>query len=243
MANQPQSDGPPQINLPARELTTGNQLQMLMSVAGFAWGTLQKPPSPFLFQTEEGLVPAPPAGPVGGKYDGGCKSAAESVFIKACDAIERILDDRTRWNADFQARIENDYANAMAMNLEYVKAKRDAAVAEASPHNLYNPKLARLGSNYIAVLGDLSDPENCVLGVGPSPAEALEAFDQAFTSQPTEYTKQWAEQTINEHQKNQQQMDRSRSEQTPEPPKRRRVYPRDSKTDGTQPEVGGAGGS
>lgn len=219
MAKNPEQQ---QINLPSRELTTHQQLSSLLNVAGFCWSALQGPPK---FALEGGSVPTE----VPEKTEGWV--AAENLFIKTCSAIEKIVDDAQRFDFSFQQKIEEDYKTAMQLNLEYIKANRDAAVEAASPHAVCNPALVRLqNGDYAAVLGNPASAADSLVGTGRSPREALEAFDIAFngiiTTQKNEQSKPVVTPTV---------------EATPEPPKRRRIYPRSKPKSGPDTQGGGAG--
>jgi hypothetical protein len=223
MAKQPSENDLRPINVSTRELSTQQQLHSLMQVAGMMWSVVHGPPqnpfddAPLKPQTGEGVI------------------AAENCFIKTCAAIEKIVDDHQRWGFDFQKQLEEDYSAAMKMNLEYIRAQRDAAIEATSPHHVCNPALVRLADgNYAAVLGNPNDPLNSLTGVGRSPQEALEAFDEVFRGTVTKIKNE-------QQQQNQSVVDTSAIEATPEPPKRRRIYPRNKPQDGQKPESGGAG--
>lgn len=201
----------PTINVPTREVTTTQQLTSLLNVAGFMLAALHGPPkfhNPFNEDaptprmeptTREGII------------------AAETCFIKTCEAIEKIVEDPSRWSSAFQTKIETDYENAMKMNLEYIKAQRDMAVEMATPHYALRDRV-QLGrmpdGSHVAFIGDPGRLQDGVFGVGSSPREALEAFDEAFRGVIAKSTQEWAEKAAK-----------------PEPPKRRRIYPKPSKKD------------
>ena len=218
MARQaPSNDqsGLKQIQMSTRELTTQQQVSTLLNIAGMMWSAMQGPPaSPF---EPEAKKPEKTEGWI----------AAENCFIKTCAAIERIVDDAQRFDFSFQKKMEDDYAAAMQMNLEYIKAHRDIAVEHASPHAICNPTLVKLADgSYMAVLGNPNSPNDSIAGAGRSPQEALEAFDLAF--------KGLTEKIKNEKPK----VDSPAAAETPEPPKRKRIYPRNKPTDGTDGKVG-----
>lgn len=219
MAKQPNEADTRPITVSTRELSTQQQLHSLLQVAGFMWSAVQVPHNPFI----EESAPLNPASPEG-------KIAAENCFIKTCEAIEKIIDDAQRWDFSFQKSLEDDYSLAMKMNLEYIKAQRDAARDAGSPHSVCNPALVRLADgSYLAVLGNPNDPHNSLTGAGRSPKEALEAFDEAFRG---------TTQTKNEQKKS--TVDTTASQAAPEPPKRRRIYPRNKPPAGDNPQSGGA---
>jgi hypothetical protein len=203
------------INLSTRELTTQMQLNSLLSVASFTWSAMQgPPPNPF---TEEPAKHNP--------IRGEAPVAAETLFVKTCEAMEKIVSDPERFDFSFQKKIEDDYARAMELNVQYIQAQRDAAVEAASPHSVCNPTLVRLADGqFMAVLGNPNSAKDSLVGTGVSPQAALEAFDEAFRGA--------ASQIKNEQKQQQQKVDRGTDTTTPEPPKRRRIYPRNKPADG-----------
>lgn len=157
------------INIPERQLTTSQQTSVLLNVCGMFWSMLQGPP-----QMDEGL-------PKAGTVQGEARTAAELTFIKACEALQLILEEKPRWDFSFQQTLEKDYAEAMSLNRDFLIAQRHSAREHGSPHFIRNPVLHRLtDGSWMAILGDLRDVENAIIGVGKCPQEALEAFDQMF---------------------------------------------------------------
>lgn len=213
--NQP-TDGLQQIHLSARELTNQQQLQSLLGVAGFMHMALHTST-----HDEEGEPIARPAIPESG-------IAAENCFIKACEAIEKIVTDPARWGTEFQSKVEADYSRAMQLNLEYIQANRDAAAERATPHAAFEKQLkfARMeDGSHVAFIGDPRQPNNGVFGVGRSPQEALDAFDTAFRGVIAESTKAWAEAESAKEQAKES-----------EPPKRKRIYPKPRKQNNADDE-------
>ena len=207
-----------QINMSSRELLTQMQLTSLLNVASFSWSALQGPPR-HPFSDESPAAPEKTEGWI----------AAENLFIKTCAAIEQIVEDRQRFDFTFQKRVEEDYAQAMRLNLEYIQAHRDAAVQAASPHMQVNPSLVKMqDGSYMAVLGNMADLHNCIVGAGRSPQEALDAFDLAFKG-------------IQKQNEQTKKVEQRASSNVEEPPKRKRVYPRNRPKDGQDGEVGGTG--
>lgn len=160
---------PTAVNVPGREVTTSQQVNTLLGVCGMFWSCLQGPP-----QLDETL-------PKAGTIQGEARLAAEQTFVKACEALQLILEEKDRWDFKFQRSIEKDYAEAMELNKDFLLAQRDAAEENASPHFRWSPKLMRLtNGKWLALLGTVEQIDQGVLGIGDSPAEALYAFDAMF---------------------------------------------------------------
>lgn len=163
------SKTPTPINVPERNLTTNTQVNTLLGVCGMFYSMLQGPP-----QLDEAL-------PKAGTVQGEARLAAEQTFVKACDALQLILEDKQRFDFSFQADIEKHYREASELNRDFLLAQRDAAEENASPHFRWQPKLMRLtNGKWLALLGDVAHIDQGVLGIGDSPAEALYAFDAMF---------------------------------------------------------------
>lgn len=174
------------INVPERNLTTSQQTQTLLGVCGMFWSMLQGPP-----QLDEGL-------PKAGTVQGEARTAAEMTFVKACDALQVILDDKQRWDFTFQASIEHHFREATALNRDFLIAQKHAAEEKASPHFRWQPSLVRLTTGeWAAVLGDI---ETGIVGVGNNAQEALDAFDAMFRGEISESVKTFLE----KHEQNQQ---------------------------------------
>lgn len=187
------------INVPERNLTTSQQVGTLINVCGMFWSMLQGP-----LQLDEGL-------PKAGTAQGESRLAAEQTFIKACDALQGILDDRQRWDFSFQKSIEDHFAEAAALNRDFLLAQREAAEENASPHFRWQPTLNKLvDGTWAAILGD---PEHGIYGVGKCPAEALAAFDAMFYGEVPESVKQF----IKNHEQ-QKPVDGNGSSATENPP-------------------------
>lgn len=230
MPKAPTEQNVPQVNMSTREVTTLQQLHNLLSVAGFMYSAMTGPPRMELPEN----IPQP-------KYNPACGEgvvAAEQCFIKTCTAIERIVEEVERWDFSFQKRVEDDYARAMKLNLEYIQAKRDEAVEMGKPHMLVNPSLAKMADGtFMAFLGNLQDPSSLLAGSGRSPQEALDAFDTAFVNTQ----QQQQQQTEIKPNEQIQQVDPAGTGKTEKAPRRRRINPRVSPGTGPHQESGGAG--
>lgn len=213
----------PPINLSMREMTTQQQLTSLLGVASFMWSALHRPQHPF-GETET-------TGPET-RLHSEVTVAAQSSFIKACAAIDLIVEDVKRWDTKFQEKIEADYNEGMKMNLEYMRAQRDAMKEVAAPHHSIQPQLGKLGDgSWIAFIGDLSNPEAVVAGNGNSPQEAYDAFDIAFKSATGKHN--------SKNEQNTKSVDRPANSDPSQPPKKWHKRYGDSPSSGQGPADGG----
>jgi hypothetical protein len=219
MANKIKEQDLNRVVVSSRETTTQAQLHSLLNIAGFMLSAIHaRPPQP------------------DGEYHpvlGEAPVAAENCFVKACEAIEAIVSDKQRWDYAFQKKVEDDYASAMQMNLEYIRAQRDAAVEAASPHHICNPNLALLqDGKYAAFTGSAENPN--IYGLGSSPEEALAAFDDAFRGKVAE--------TIQELNEQNKQVDGNGSDATQSPSQPGTDNEGDIQTDESLGQSGGTSG-
>lgn len=192
------------INIPERQVTTSNQVNTLLGVASHFWAMLNAPQNP--------LEEMPKAGTVQGE----ARVAAEATFVKACDALQLILDEKPRWDFEFQLSLEKDYLEAMALNRDFLVAQKHSAQELASPHYRRSPVLHKLtDGSWMAILGDLMDMENAIIGVGKCPQEALEAFDKMFSGIVPDSVAEFIEKHTYDTNEQNQQLDGT-GNQTPE---------------------------
>ena len=161
------------INLPERQLTTSQQVNTLLGVCGMFWSVLHSgAPDP---ETESPRLRGEP------------RLAAESTFIKACAALQQVLDDPRRWDFEYQNTIEADYKESIELNKDYLRAQKAHAEEMASPHFRLQPSLLKLTDNtWMAILGDINNIEHAIIGVGANPKEAFESFDKSFSGETSE---------------------------------------------------------
>jgi len=170
-----------------RDLSTQNQIQMLLQVVGSTGAMLLNP----LRELEN----IPGNGP---NLTGEAALAATTTFIKACSTLDRILADESRWGMDFQLALEKQLAeehksfmDARASELAMHAEHKRAAELLQKPHWIYRPKLIALtDGTYAAFLGESPDnPAGGLVGIGGCPQEALNTFDDVFRGIPA--TPEW----------------------------------------------------
>jgi len=167
--NRPRKDKLP---FPQRDIMTSNQIQNLVQIGSFALHSLTY---------NQGVEPHQKT-----ELDGGCKSSAEAIFIKVCDKLDDILSDTDRWNFNVQETLENKLEKMYDQNLEFLLEQTKAARQVNTPHFCYKPTLLKLPvtGEWIAYIGSLEDVEHSIVGIGNTPANALESFDSLFKGEP-----------------------------------------------------------
>jgi hypothetical protein len=117
-----------------------------------------------------------------GKYkDRESEIALDKTLWSACERMQAILNDTTRWDDTFQRKIEKEYNELHELQMVAIDNQRKAAAEVTSPHFRYRPDLKRLvDGRWLVILGDENQLEFAVYGVGTSPQLAMESFDEAF---------------------------------------------------------------
>lgn len=114
--------------------------------------------------------------------DGGVRDAAEVTAIAVLDRIERIMKDDSRWGMEPQDHLETALLGMVNENTAFFTAQKEASQMVQKPSFQHRPTLVKLATGWAAVLGDLSVPEESIVGIGSCPAEALNDFDAVFTT-------------------------------------------------------------
>lgn len=156
------------IMLPQRDAITGIQIGNALTIMGAITHTLVQ-----LSEDKETDSKA--------IMDGGTKCALEATLIKASSRLDEILDDSKRWSTREQDTLEAKLKTVYKGHEKFLKAQTAAAEGINAPHRAYNASLVRTtNGKFIYYLGNLADPENSIIGVGNSAAEAAVAFDEVF---------------------------------------------------------------
>jgi hypothetical protein len=126
------------------------------------------------------------------QMDEGTVAVVEGTLINACDRLNKILNDDSRWGIEGQCRLENHLANFYHEHTKTLKLQQQQIYELAKPHTRHNPQLGRLNDGtWIAFLGDIDDINNAIVGVGGCPAQALEAFDEMFNGRVPSHLQAW----------------------------------------------------
>lgn len=224
----------PQIPFPQRDIATGNQISNLIQIGAFAMNSM-------LVGQNQNTEPHQDRKAL----DGGCKSSAESVFIKVCSKLEDLLDDSDRWNFNIQNSLEGKLEQMYDQNLLFLAEQTKSAREVNTPHFCYKPILMRLDNGqWIAYIGDLDHAEESIVGIGITPKDALEAFDCLFTGDPMpDNLVAWlAERDAQQQQQKEhnESVDRRRNKKSGGSSTKRKNIPGDRGHTGSNPEIGGA---
>jgi hypothetical protein len=166
------------ILMPNREAVNAAQVSLLLNVAQSIVGCLRQP------ETELGKEQSP-------EIDGGARLAMEQTLAKACQRLDNILAEDTRWTFEAQQAMEKQLSQMYAQNTNLLRAQTMLAEEALRPHSRYHPRLIQINGVWCAVLGDINDIDNAICGIGETPQEALRAFDDVFTGQVPGHLVNW----------------------------------------------------
>ena len=158
----------PIVPLSRTETTTATQVNTLLQI-------LQTTVMPISnFQLPDGWKGTP-------ELDGGVKAAMETTAVKVCDRLNEIIEDSKRWGSgDFEA-IEKSVSEYYQAAAELTTAQAELQKEVQTPHFRYRPVLIRLEHDiWVAVVGSTI---RGLVGIGATPAEAIQSFDQVFTGE------------------------------------------------------------
>lgn len=166
--------------VPNREAVNAAQVSLLLNVAQSIVGCLRQP------DTELGREQSP-------EIDGGARMAMEQTLAKACQRLDSILAEDTRWTFETQQAMEKQLSRLYEQNTSLLHAQTRLAEEAIKPHSKYHPRLIQINGVWCAVLGDVNDIDNSICGIGDTPQEALAAFDGVFTGQIPPHLVKWIE--------------------------------------------------
>lgn len=165
--------------LPSRDAVTGFQVNTVLSIVQTMGQFLSSPD----------IDPANPHKP-GGSMDGGPRASAEVTFTKACEKLDSILEDKSRWDLEIQRLLELQLAKLMQEQRVFLAAQTAASLALNTPTYLHEPTIINAGDgSFVALLGDPDAP--ACLGIGDSPEAACQDFDKSFKGEVTESQLKW----------------------------------------------------
>lgn len=170
------------------------------------------------------------------QIDPSTKMAAETTFIKVCNTLDSILDERSRWTMKGLGKLEKALHHMYAANEDFIETQTQAAYLLTCPHSRFRPTLAKLSDgNFAAILGDISKPETAIIGIGPSAEAALLNFDEVFTGREKE---QILAVTQQEQKHEQEKLDDGRAGAAPRDEEKRKKPRRNRKGPGPKSDLG-----
>lgn len=162
---------PQLINLTTRDAATMQQISTLLGIANTMLGVMGAMGGP----TPEGIT-----NDMKNTF-GVAASSAEQTFDNVCKRLDKILAENDRWSDAFMRRVEQAMQDTHDANMAFAAAQKTAVERVHAPHFQYRPNVQRTRDGFwMAYLGDLSFPDGCIIGIGKTPQEAIDAFDGMF---------------------------------------------------------------
>lgn len=119
------------------------------------------------------------------EMDGGVVSAAFATFAKATDRLDAILDDASRWDIKEINALHDSLIATQTAQQTFLAAQAKSANEILRPSFQCRPVLYASGDKFLAVWGD----NPAIVGIGVTPASAMDDFDAAFYRTAQEQTK------------------------------------------------------
>jgi hypothetical protein len=156
---------------PSRELMLANQVSILNSM-GFLMVNVLGATRP----DESSSIP-------GTRTDGGARMAAENTLANICDRMDKLIADESRWSQEYQTKLEEEHMRLMSAQIDMVRSQEAAANMLRTPSYRFRPTLCKLiDGGWAAILGDINDIGNAIVGQGFTPELALKDFDSVFST-------------------------------------------------------------
>lgn len=126
------------------------------------------------------------------RTDGGAQMAMEVTIVNICDRLDSIVTDQGRWNMAATNDLERHLAMLYTEHAKTLKLQQQQLYYMARPSSRHNPAMFRLrDGSWLAILGRIEDIDNAIVGVGGSPEQALEAFDEMFNGKIPSHLEAW----------------------------------------------------
>jgi len=170
------------VNLPSRDLATQIQLGSLLSVLHAVSGASAMMPHDEEYGGAKGAAKMKEA-----------EVAAENTIVKTLDRIDFILDDVRRWSFDTQETLEDELDKVYKSITKEHEEKVRHIQKSLSPHMVEGARLGRMtDGSFVCWIGSKDDFDNCIFGIGASPRESQECFDQVFKGEIPRSLMDWA---------------------------------------------------
>lgn len=114
------------------------------------------------------------------ELDGGALAAATETFCKACEQLNGILADKSRWGMERSNDLYGSLVKTQEAQQGLLNAQRKVAEAALLPHNQLKPTIFQHNGLFLAIYGDPAIAAGHIMGRGYTPEAALNDFDLAF---------------------------------------------------------------
>jgi hypothetical protein len=157
-----------QLLVPGRERVNAEQITTLLHITNALQVYLLAPHRAF-----DSENPHP-------ELDGGALAAATVTFGKACEQLNNILSDASRWSLDKVTDLNKEIVKTQQAQQGLLAAQTKLAENALLPHSQLKPLVVHHGGMFLAIHGDPATPAAHIVGRGFTPEAALYDFDLAF---------------------------------------------------------------
>lgn len=155
--------------VPSREAVIQQQLECLLAVSNSLQGYLLAP-----WREIENIPGSAP------EIQKEAATAAANTFVKVCERLDSILDDKGRWEIGAVNELYQAAADAQRAQTQALKVQQAVLELNLRPCARFNPTVVRIENEFVAVYGDINREGAAIVGRGPTPEAALVDFDAAF---------------------------------------------------------------
>lgn len=114
------------------------------------------------------------------ELDGGVTASAAVTMMKACERMDQMLADATRWNLKENDALYEAMTKHFTVAAQTNQKKIEEILHSHRPSTRMQPTFTVIKGEYIAFWGATNLPGGMILGKGPTPEAALTDFDAAF---------------------------------------------------------------
>lgn len=160
--------------MPSKEQTLDKQVDTVLSVIGAL--------TPFIIAPLRDFDPPR-------ELDGGVAASAVTTFAAACDRLDKMLKDESKWDLKGHDGLYAAMTAHFSKAAEMHTAQTQTLLDMRRPCNIRRPHITLIDGEFIAIWGDPSRPGNHIMGKGLTPEAALADYDAAFARRAEE---QWS---------------------------------------------------
>lgn len=126
------------------------------------------------------------------RFDGGVLASVHHTMIKACDRLDEILSDGARWTLNKENDVHDAIVKMHEAQTKLAEENTRVVARHNKPSAVFKPTFATVTPHdgsaepyFICFWGDLEKGQ-AIIGRGPTPADALLDFDDAFYRTPSQ---------------------------------------------------------
>ena len=118
------------------------------------------------------------------EVDKEARLSASVLYLKCADRLEKIIEDDSRWLAEETDILLKSLGTTQSVIQDYYRQSALSVADMRRPSRIFPVKFAKTGNLFSAYHVSSEFPGGILLGVGPTPEEAMKDFDAAFERIP-----------------------------------------------------------